>query len=156
MLLLATQPESVAVLSIINSYFNVSVPPGIVCTPADYLSSLTDVNSLHCLTRSDTIGLTIDLSIPFIAHFWHKTTRLWPKQASFLWLRCAMSSSSSWCVYIWLFQPITLDWHYIRTAKRNVENSTFIKRQTAYILRTHGSPHGEDLTCCLLCIQADR
>lgn len=38
---------------------NDSVPPGIVCTLADYIRSRTDAKSMHCLTRGETIGLTI-------------------------------------------------------------------------------------------------
>jgi len=36
-----------------------TVPPGIVCTPAQYDRSLTGGGSIHCLTRSQSIGLTV-------------------------------------------------------------------------------------------------
>ena len=38
---------------------NDSVPPGVVCTPAEYVLSQTDNKTLHCLTRSETIGMTV-------------------------------------------------------------------------------------------------
>jgi len=35
------------------------VPSGIVCTPAQYERSLINASSIHCLTRSQSIGLTV-------------------------------------------------------------------------------------------------
>jgi hypothetical protein len=43
---------------------NDGVPPGIVCTPTEYALSRTDPGSLRCLTRNETIGLTVSPLTP--------------------------------------------------------------------------------------------
>ena len=38
---------------------NDSVPPGIVCTPTEYALFQKDLHFIYCLTRNETIGLTV-------------------------------------------------------------------------------------------------
>ena len=51
---------------------NDSVPPGIVCTPTEYALSREDPHSLYCLTRNETIGLTVK---SFDSSYRHHLTR---------------------------------------------------------------------------------
>lgn len=45
-----------------------SVPVGIVCSPEDYIRSIDQPDALHCLTRGDTIGLTVSQRLSVHQH----------------------------------------------------------------------------------------